>query len=205
MSLSFSRYVPNFDTSFQGAETLLTHTIKVQFLDLHEQFRNTKALTIMASKLGEVIEIEASDSYIKRPTGPMITIEVRDISMLAGFIKIPSMVEGASAKDTVAHKILYFNLPNQCRKCWRFGHHARTCNVIKTKTWEGNVHPNSPPPLSEKVARAPHTITLHQNSAHASKAGYLPKAHNRFTATGSGSSRTKARAPTNRPPNPPPK
>jgi len=151
LSLSFSRYVPNFDTSFQGAEALLTHTIKVQFLDLHKQFRNTKALTIMASKLGEVIEIEAADSYIKRPTGPMITIEVRDISMLAGFIKIPSMVEGASAKDTVAQKILYFGLPNQCRKCWRFGHHVRTCNVIKTKTWEENVHPNNPPPLSEKA------------------------------------------------------
>lgn len=77
LSLSFSRYVPNFDTSFQGAEALFTHTIKVQFLDLHKQFRNTKVLTIMASKLGEVIEIEAADSYIKRPTGPMITIKVR--------------------------------------------------------------------------------------------------------------------------------
>jgi len=171
----------------------------MQFLDLHEQFRNTKVLTIMANKLGEVIEIEAADSYIKRPTRPMIIIEVRDISMLAGFIKIPSLAEGASAKDTVAQKILYFGLPNQCRKCWRFSHHARTCNVIKTKTWEGNVHPNNPPPLSKKATRAPHTIALHQNSAHTSKAGYLPKAHNRFTATGSGSSRTKARAPTNRP------
>ncbi len=43
-SLSFSRYNPNFDANAQGAEALLTHTIKVQFLDLHDKFRNEKAL-----------------------------------------------------------------------------------------------------------------------------------------------------------------
>lgn len=77
LSLSFSRYVPNFDASSQGVEAQLTHTLKIQFPDLHEQFRNTRALTIMASKLREVLEIEIVDSYIKRPTIPMITIEVR--------------------------------------------------------------------------------------------------------------------------------
>jgi hypothetical protein len=29
LCLSFSRYIPNFDTSFQGAETQLTHAIKI--------------------------------------------------------------------------------------------------------------------------------------------------------------------------------
>jgi hypothetical protein len=29
LNLTFSRYIPNFDTSVQGAETLLSHTIKV--------------------------------------------------------------------------------------------------------------------------------------------------------------------------------
>jgi hypothetical protein len=76
LSLSFSRFSPDFDASAQGAEALLTHTIKVQFPDLHEQFRNAKALTIMASKLREVLDIEAEDSYIKRPAGPMVTLEV---------------------------------------------------------------------------------------------------------------------------------
>ncbi len=55
----------------------------------------------MASKLGEILEIEAADSYMKRPAGPMVTIEVRDITKLAGYIRIPSMAEGASAIDTV--------------------------------------------------------------------------------------------------------
>jgi len=91
----------------------------------------------MASKIGEVLEIEAIDSYIKRPTGPMITIELRDISKLPEYIRIPSMVEGAEPNDTVAQKILYSGLPNQCRKCRRFDHHARACTINRSKPWEG--------------------------------------------------------------------
>jgi hypothetical protein len=105
LSLSFSRYAPNFDASAQGAEAQLTHAIKVQFPDLHEEFKNTKALTLMASKLGEVLEIEAADSYIKRPAGRMITIELRDISKLPGYIKIPSMAEGTEDIATIPQKI----------------------------------------------------------------------------------------------------
>jgi hypothetical protein len=137
LGLSFSRYIPNFDSSSQGAEAQLTHAIKVQFPDLHEQFRNTRALTIMASKIGEVLEIEAVDSYIKRPAGPMITIELKDISKLPGYIRIPSMAEGSKPSDTMAQRILYFGLLNQCRKCRRFGHHARACTINRSKPWEG--------------------------------------------------------------------
>jgi hypothetical protein len=117
LNLSFSQYIPNFDAIVQWVETTLSHTIKVQFLDLHEQFRNTKALTIMASKIGEVLEIKLKDSYIKRPSGPMITVETHDINKLAGYFRIPSMEEGATAKDTTLQRILYSGLPNQCRKC----------------------------------------------------------------------------------------
>ncbi len=38
LSLSFSRYTPNFDANSQGAKALFTHTIKIQFPNLHEQF-----------------------------------------------------------------------------------------------------------------------------------------------------------------------
>jgi hypothetical protein len=104
----------------------------------------------MAIKLGEALEIEAADSYIKRPVGPMITIELRDITKLAGYIIIPSMAEGAEMNDTVAQRILYSGLSNQCRRCRRFGHHARVCNVIKIKPWEGAAHPTPPPLPSSK-------------------------------------------------------
>jgi hypothetical protein len=83
----------------------------------------------MANKLKEVLDIEATDSYIKRSAGPMVMVEVQDISRLAGFIRIPSMSEGASIANIIRQKILYFRLPNKCRKCRKFGHHARTCNT----------------------------------------------------------------------------
>jgi hypothetical protein len=114
----------------------------VQFPDLHEEFKNTRALTLMASKLKEVLEIEAVDSYIKRPAGPMITIELRDISRLPGYIRIPSVAEGSEDTATIAQKNLYSGLPNQCRKCRRFGHHARACNTSRIKPREGAPNPN---------------------------------------------------------------
>jgi hypothetical protein len=48
----------------------------------------------MASKIGEVLEIELEDSYIKKLVCAMITMETRDIGKLARYICIPSMVKG---------------------------------------------------------------------------------------------------------------
>jgi hypothetical protein len=42
----------------------------------------------------------------------MITVEVRDVSKLAGIIRIPSMVDGVSPGDTTAQRILYSGLLN---------------------------------------------------------------------------------------------
>jgi hypothetical protein len=138
-ALSFSKYLANFRPNEQGAKTLLTHSVKVQFLDLHIQFRTTKALTIMASSIGGVLDIKSPDSYIKRPARPMITVEVKDISKLAGIIRIPSMVEGAHPGDTTAQRILYSGLPNQCRKCRKFGHLAKTYPLNKSPTQGGGI------------------------------------------------------------------
>lgn len=114
MNLSFFRYVSNFDAKAQGVEALLTHTVKVQFPDLHDQFRNVKALTIMASNIGDVLEIEPEELYMKRPVGLMITVEICDISKLDINIRIPSMAESATPNNTTLQKILYSSLPNQC-------------------------------------------------------------------------------------------
>jgi len=163
LCLSFSKFSPDFDASVQGAEALLTHTIKVQFPDLHEQFRNAKALTILASTLGGVLDIEAADSYIKRPAGPMVTIEVQDITRLAGFIRIPSMAERAPTSNTIRQRILYSGLPNQCKKCRKFGHHARACN---TKTAWGREDPRQPnPPTSGSSGEAPNANGKDQGAA----------------------------------------
>jgi hypothetical protein len=171
LNLSFSKYVPNFDSNVQGVEALLTHSIKVQFPDLHEQFRNTKALIIIASRIGEVLEIEATDSYMKRPAGPMIIVKVRDISKLARYICIPSMAEGASTKDTITQKNLYSELPNQCRKCRRFGHLARTCNVIRTTVWDRNAATSNPASWSERITWGSIAIAPQQTPRIAPKVG----------------------------------
>jgi len=63
--------------------------------------RTTKALIIMTSKIGEVLEIELVELYVKRLTGPMIMVEIRDINRLVGHIRIPLMAENATPKDTI--------------------------------------------------------------------------------------------------------
>ncbi|CAK9861923.1 unnamed protein product [Sphagnum jensenii] len=52
----------------------------------------------MANRIGDVLDIESPESYIKRPVGPMVTVEVKDINKLAGIIRIPSMAEGPQHK-----------------------------------------------------------------------------------------------------------
>ncbi len=107
----------------------------------------------MASKIGEVLEIEPAESYIKRPAGPLITIELKDISKLPGYIRIPSMAEGAETDDMIVQRILYSGLPNQCKKCRRFGHHARSCTTSRDKPWEGAPSSAGPPSTSAPVQR----------------------------------------------------
>jgi hypothetical protein len=72
---------------------------------------------------------------------------------LPGSIRILSMVEGAKTDDMIAQRILYSGLPNQCRKCRRFGHHARTCTTSRNKVWEGVPSPAGPPPSTSAPVR----------------------------------------------------
>jgi hypothetical protein len=108
-----------------------------------------------------VLEIEPAESYIKKPVGPLITIELKDISKLPGYIRIPSMAEGAGTDDMIAQRILYSGLPNQCRKCRRFGHHARSCTTNRNKPWEGAPPSAGPPSTSAPVRRQLHGGALY--------------------------------------------
>ncbi|CAK9236225.1 unnamed protein product [Sphagnum troendelagicum] len=52
------------------------------------------------------------------------------------------MAEGTEDTATISQKILYSRLPNQCRKCRRFGHHTRACITSRNKPWEGAPTPD---------------------------------------------------------------
>jgi hypothetical protein len=151
-ALSFSKYSENFKPNELGAEKLLTHSIKVQFPDLHAQFRSIQALTIMASSIGEILDIESSNSYIKRPARPMVTVEVKDISKWRGSSGSPPCLRGQMQEK------------RQPKESFTQGCRTNVENAIVLGTWpelarktnlqhRKETHQSSPPPPPKGVGR----------------------------------------------------
>jgi len=93
---------------------------------------NTKDLTTMENIFKKILKIEPMDSYIKRSIGPMVAIEILDISRLPKYIKIPLVDSNNPNMIFVFHKITYLGLPNQYHKCQQIRHIMCTCPIHKT-------------------------------------------------------------------------
>ncbi len=81
-------------TLIAGVELIISHTIKIQLLNINDQLCTSKHLGPFGKCIGEIVEIEYIDYYVKQPIRSMITIEVHDISWLSSFITILSLEEG---------------------------------------------------------------------------------------------------------------
>jgi hypothetical protein len=66
MVFCFSKWKPYFDVAIHGAKFFLFHMVEDQLPYLDYQFYNTKTLKYLANKIGEVLDNELLNSYIKR-------------------------------------------------------------------------------------------------------------------------------------------
>ncbi len=61
----------------------------------------------------------------------------------------------------IAQRILYYGISNQCRKCRRSGHHARTYTTSRNKPWERVPSSAGPPSTSALVRKQSDGGALH--------------------------------------------
>jgi hypothetical protein len=91
----------------------------------------------------------------------MITIEVSNVTKLPGGILLPSLDLRDPIDATVMQCILYFDLPNQCR---RFCHFTKNCPHVPTGDGKGSYvsHQQS---WNEKVSDLSKSSNLQSKSA----------------------------------------
>ena len=84
--------------------------------------RNETCLKIIAGKLGKVLFVEESDTYVGKTAGLRVKVLVPD------YTKIPERIRLRSAEGSFReHKILVTGHPNQCGRCRQFWHTAAHC------------------------------------------------------------------------------
>lgn len=130
LSMNFLKWHPQFQVGAKKAKPSMAYAVKVQFSNLNSRFCNDQDLQSIISFIGEVLHMEAQESYIKHLIDFLVTMEVHDIKRFAKSILIPSL-DPNGLVGTMTSQPMYSRLLNQCKMCRYFGHFARMCGVFR--------------------------------------------------------------------------
>lgn len=123
----FAKWSSLFSSQHAEIVATLSYPIWVQIQGLGKHLRNTECLPILAAKLGKVLKVETLESYKAKIAGYRIKILRKNIHNLPATIVIPGELLG----EETEHGLLFSGLPEQCRRCRKFGHHAKHCDKPK--------------------------------------------------------------------------
>jgi hypothetical protein len=75
----FSTWHPIFSSNNEESVVLLQYPLWVQFLGLSQFLRNETCLRIIATKVGKVLQVELSNTYLSNTASPWVRLLVGDI------------------------------------------------------------------------------------------------------------------------------
>lgn len=108
--VSFSTWSADFSSQKEETIDLVRFPVWAHFLGLPIYVRNEQCLRALGKRIGEILSMDLSDSWVGKTAGPRIRLLVSDINALPSTVLILGRVKGT----TVEHKMTYSGLPDQC-------------------------------------------------------------------------------------------
>jgi hypothetical protein len=117
MEVSFTPWLPSFDSAQASSVAQLFHPIWVQLPGLNNTLHKREYLQELLLGIGEILAIDDSQNWRQKTDGPRVRMLVTSIAGLPQTLSIPA-IAGAPKKT---YKIIYIGLPEYCSVCNTLG------------------------------------------------------------------------------------
>jgi hypothetical protein len=146
-AIFFSSWRPHVHS---GNTDILDYPVWVQVVNLCQILREESFLRTIGEQLGQVIDIDNSDTYKAKLYGPRMRILVQDINNLPQLIVLPRL----DGEGVVEYALEYSGLPHQCGRCRSRDHQVRNCPRKDTAGGNRDQKTNQRPKKQEQAARS---------------------------------------------------